>query len=380
MRFTEDHITTLIAQGENANLEFKRDGVAADDVAKEIVGMLNRDGGVILIGVEDDGTVSGTKNADEAWIANIIRHNIIPAASLDCYIAAVQNHNVLVINVPKGKDKPYQTNCNQFLIRIGSTNRHATQQELLRLFQQSGIFHFDRTPVAGIDIGELNWSKLDDYFSAYGIEFSREPNKETLLRNTDILFETGETSVAGLLTFGTRPQYFLQNASISFAHFEGNEMAAELLDKQLIEGNLDFQINTTLAVIKNNSRIPSTISDAQIQPTAQAYPDRVFRELIVNACVHRNYSIAGSRTRILMFDNRIEFRSPGRLPNTITIEKLPFGVSYAGNPVIVKFMENLGYIDKLGRGLPMVVQGARRLGKSVHFEEFGEEFVVTLER
>ena len=80
-----------------------------------------------------------------------------------------------------------------------------------------------------------------------------------------------------------------------------------------------------------------------------------------------------------MFDDRIEFISPGRLPNTITIEKLKSGVSYASNPVVVKFMENLRYIDKLGRGLPMVYMSAVKNNKQVIFEEIGEEFKVTLE-
>ena len=110
----------------------------------------------------------------------------------------------------------------------------------------------------------------------------------------------------------------------------------------------------------------------------EPYPDLVYRELLVNACVHRNYSIAGSRIRIFMFCDRIEFISPGRLPNTITIDKLKAGVSYAVNPVILKFMENLRYIDKLGRGLPMVCQAAQKQGKDVKLEEIGEEFKVTL--
>lgn len=80
-----------------------------------------------------------------------------------------------------------------------------------------------------------------------------------------------------------------------------------------------------------------------------------------------------------MFTNRIEFISPGRLPNTVTIEKLSYGVSYAINPVIVKFMENLRYVDKLGRGLPMVYKIARDNHKKITFEEIGEEFKVTLE-
>ncbi len=106
--------------------------------------------------------------------------------------------------------------------------------------------------------------------------------------------------------------------------------------------------------------------------------DKVFRELLVNACVHRNYAIHGSRIRVLMYKDRLEVISPGRLPNTVTIEKLRRGVSYAVNPVIVKFMENFRYIDKLGRGLPMVWAEAEKIGKQPVFAEFGEEFKVAL--
>ncbi len=100
--------------------------------------------------------------------------------------------------------------------------------------------------------------------------------------------------------------------------------------------------------------------------------------MLTNAVVHRNYAIVGSRIRLFLFEDRMEIISPGRLPNTVTVEKLPFGVSFATNPVIVKFMENLNYIDQLGRGLPMVYQEAVDNGMLVRFEEIGEEFKVTL--
>lgn len=377
---SEEKIAQLISQGENSALEFKRDGIAPDDLAKEIVGMLNREGGVILIGVEDDGNISGIEKTNEEWISNISRNNIIPAADLIATKVEIKDRYIFYLEVPKGKDKPYQTNKAQFIIRVGSTNRNATQQELLRLFQQAGVLHFDATPVTGTSPAALNQTALDQYFTPYGIDLSREENPQVLFRNTEILHETGELTVAGLLTFGINPQRYLHNACVSFAHFAGTEITDTLIDKQVIEGTLPNQVNTVLAIIKNNWRTPSIIEGLKTVPTDTVYEDRIFRELIVNACVHRNYSILGSRIRIFLFDNRIEFRSPGRLPNSVSIEKLAYGVSHAPNPVIVKFMENLGYIDKLGRGLPMVVQAAKSKGKTVLFEEFGEEFIVTLFR
>jgi ATP-dependent DNA helicase RecG len=98
----------------------------------------------------------------------------------------------------------------------------------------------------------------------------------------------------------------------------------------------------------------------------------------VNACVHRNYSIAGSKIRLFLFADRLECHSPGRLPNTITLDKLRIGVSYASNPVIVKFMDNLRYIDRLGRGFPLLYKEAKRLGHELQVDEVGDVLRVVL--
>jgi ATP-dependent DNA helicase RecG len=374
------NLQTLLHQGENNGVEFKSAQVSPDSLAKEIVAFANTLGGSILIGVEDNGTITGVKNSTqvEEWVTNICRQNIIPPIQVEMQIEKESNLDVLIIDVPKGKDKPYQTNKNQYLVRVGSTNRIASYQELLRLFQQAGVFHFDATGVAKTTILDLNWSKLDKFFDQYGVDFSYESDKERLLINTDLMTSSGEITIAGLLVFGINPQKYLYNASISFAHFEGTSLDDILLDKQVIEGTLDYQIDACLATIKNNIRDPSVIKDGKTVSTRFLYPDKVFREIIVNACLHRNYTISGSRIRVFLFDDRLEVRSPGRLPNTVTIEKMKNGVSYASNPVLLKFMENLRYIDKLGRGIPMVYQTALKNNKSLNLEEQGEEFVLTL--
>jgi ATP-dependent DNA helicase RecG len=251
-------------------------------------------------------------------------------------------------------------------------------EELLRMFQQAGVFHFDATGVYKTKISDLNWSKLDRFFEQYEIDYSNEIDKQRLLVNTDIMTEDGKVSVAGLLVFGINPQKYLYNASISFAHFAGNDLSDELIDKQVIEGTLDYQIDTCLAVIKNNIKHPSIIEGAKTVDTIFLYPDKVFREIIVNACLHRNYAITGSSIRVFLFEDRLEVRSPGRLPNSVTIEKMKAGVSFALNPVLLKFMQNLRYIDKLGRGIPMVDRIARQNNKQLILEEIGEEFVLIL--
>ena len=136
-------------------------------------------------------------------------------------------------------------------------------------------------------------------------------------------------------------------------------------------------MDNALAAIKANLPLSSTLQGAK-RVESPHYPDKVFRELLVNACVHRNYSIIGSQIRVFIFADRIEFMSPGRLPNTVSVEKLIVGTSYARNPLLVRFMENLGYMDKLGRGLPMVYREAKNLNRDIAFIDEGEEFKVIL--
>lgn len=380
--YNKEEILQLIKGGENSAVEFKTAEVKIDALAREIAAFSNTDGGVILLGVDDNGEVPGLPGGRnfEEWAANIARNNIIPAVRINYQEIEIENKRIAVLDVGKGKDKPYQTTKHQFLIRVGSTNRVTTQAELMRLFQQSGVFHFDSTGVERTSFADLNLTKIDGYFNRYEIDFASESeaDKVNLLKNSDILTENGCVTVAGLLVFGINPQRYLYNAGISFAHFKGNEITGDLIDKQNVDSTLDYQADTALSIIKNNILQPSSIIGTKRVDTGFTYDDKVFRELLVNACVHRNYAISGSRIRVFLFHDRIEFISPGKLPNTVTIEKLRAGVSYAVNPVIVKFMENLRYIDKLGRGIPMVCKEAEKNNKEVGFKELGEEFKVIL--
>ncbi|WP_394200975.1 RNA-binding domain-containing protein [Marinagarivorans algicola] len=377
------NIKELIQQGENSAVEFKAADVWPESLAKELVAFVNGQGGVVLVGVDDSGNIKGLKTDLNRptefcdWVANILRTAVNPPINADVSVAQVDGKNIGVINVPKGTDKPYQTNAGQYLVRVGATNRAASVQELMRLFQQAGVFHVDANPVAGAGIKDLSLSSLDQYLTRYDLSLADDADHTALLQNMDIL-TAEEPTIAGLLLFGINPQRFLPNACVSYAHFAGNTIDAELIDKQVINGTLPEQIERALAVITNNVAVSSNIQGAKTEPTTMNYPQKVFRELIVNTVVHRNYSIVGSRIRILHFGDRIEFISPGRLPNTVSIQKLPFGVSYASNPIILKFLENLRYVDKLGRGLPMVWQEAKKLMRKVTFEEIGEEFKVTL--
>ena len=382
---TIDEIKKIIQNGENSYIEFKEEEIKAKELAEEIVAFSNSEGGMILIGVDDEGNIKGVKDDKiEETVMNICRNNCIPHIIPLYEGIEVEGKRIAVITVPKGLNKPYYTADHKYYIRVGTTKRIASKEELLRLFEASGSLHFDISPVEGTSIKDLNIDIIRDYFMKYNtFDLFDEPEEsvERILVNADILKEADGRklcTVGGLLVFGKNPEKHLPQNGVSFAHFKGNEITDELIDKKIITGRIQDIAEQLMVVIKNNMLIPSVINGLK-REDKEEYPAVVMREAIVNSLVHRNYSISGSKIRVFMYDDRIEFRSPGRLPNTVTIEKMKIGVSYARNPFLVKYMENMRYIDQLGRGIPMILKKMKEAGaKEPMLMEQGEEFVLTI--
>lgn len=262
--------------------------------------------------------------------------------------------------------------------------RIASREELLRLFKANGALHFDISPVENTSINDLNLDIIRDYFLKYNAFDLHEESKETIQRiliNSDIMTETNNKilcTVGGLLVFGKNPEKRLPQNGVSFAHFKGCGITDELIDKKIVTCRIQDIAEQLMVIFKNNMKTPSFINGLK-REEKEEYPMLVLREAIVNTLVHRNYSISGSKIRIFMFDDRIEFHSPGRLPGTVTTEKMKIGVSYARNPFLFKYMENLRYIDQIGRGIPMIIKSMKEAGaKEPMLQESGEEFILTI--
>lgn len=377
------HLQQLISQGENQRTEFKSEQAVPASIAKEMTAFSNTHGGMLLIGVEDDGSVTGIQRTDvEEWIANIARNNITPAINPSVKILEIQGRKIAVVEIEKGVHKPYQTIDGKYWLRVGSTNRTATKEEFSRLFQQAGLVHFDISPVPQSSIRDLDPAKLNDYWQTYyQIAYFDldETERLRLLTNADILVELeGETvaSVGGLLIFGVHPQRRLPQASIVFAVFKGKDLTDDIVDKKEVGGTLPEQIENTAALIKLFSPASSTIEELKRKDNG-AYPSESIREALVNAVAHRDYSISNQKITVYLFEDRLEITSPGALSNTLTLEKIKYGNSAPRNLFLVKYLDNMRYIDGLGRGVPRMI---RQLGSKVTLEEIGVLFKVTIKR
>ena len=380
MNYTKKEIIEIISQRENSAVKFKDDAVRPESLTKEIVSFANTTGGTILIGVDDNGEISGTSKQEE-WVMNIARNNLNPAISCEATDFLIKDRRILVVDIPKGKNKPYQTLDGKFYIRVGSTNRQATKEELSRLFQQAGLIQFDKAPLNKTGLKNLDLRKINEYYkNNYDLDFFELSDFEQrkILLNSDILVHYEKEivcSVGGLLVFGKNPQRFIPAASIVFSVFDGSEFVSELLDKKEIAGTLDEQIDNAVAKIKLMIPTPSQIEDNR-RKEYKRIPAKVLREAIVNAVCHRDYSITNRKIHVNIFKNRIQINSPGKLPNTLDLDKIKYGNSAPRNLFILKYLDNMRYIDGLGRGIPTILNLIGE--KNCCFEEIGDVFKLTI--
>src|SRR5258708_27572824 len=166
---TQTELLEIIINGENSGVEFKRDVVQNHDLAKELVAFSNLSGGMVLLGVEDDGSISGLTRADlEEWVMTACRDKIRPP--IIPFFEVVRDiepgKDVAVVRVTRGYDvhSLWHHDGNKYCIRVGSTSREASQEELARLFQQRGSVRAELRPVSGATLADLDRRRLGDYF------------------------------------------------------------------------------------------------------------------------------------------------------------------------------------------------------------------------
>ena len=393
---TAAELSERIRNGEDSTLEFERDAVRNHDLARELVAFLNLEGGTVLLGVEDDGRVSGTtRDRLEEWVSEVCRVKIEPPIIplLSWARAGEPGRHVLAAHVTLGPNKPYarvHDNRRTYYIRVGSTSREASREELERLFQSSGQLHYGLKPVPGAGLDALDPRRLHDYLTQVlegTVPADDDPREwETLLRNMDLMVASAGRYVAtidGLLLFGLSPERYLPQAGIRAVCFPGAEpdyatRADEDLRGPLVAlgaGNGPPEEGAGprawgVASPRAGRRSPTESGLVEqawdfvrrnTMPTAHLergrridrweYPESVVREPVVNALVHRDYSISGTDIMLSIFSDRIEIQSPGRLPNTVTPEGMKAGVRYARNQTLVNVMRDYGYVDARGMGV-----------------------------
>ncbi len=365
----------LIRNGEDSMVEFKRDDVRNCDLAKELVAFLNLEGGTVLLGVEDDGTISGVaRDRCEEWVSELCRTKIDPPVIplLSLARGVEPGRDVLAVRVGAGPDKPYaraHRGGRTYCIRVGSTSREASREEIERMFQASGRIRYGLKPALGATFDDFDSRRLRDYFERVlgGSAPAGDDREgwEALLRNLDLMTETGGQlvgTVDGVLLFGSRPNRHVPQAGIRALCYPGTEPDYATRADEDLRGPMVSLVGADGAVIGRGlvdqawdfvrrNTMPSAELHGMMRVDRWDYLEEVVREAVGNALVHRDYSIAGTDVALIIYSDRLEVQSPGRLPNTVTVEGMKAGVRYARNQTLVNVMRDYGYVDARGMGV-----------------------------
>jgi ATP-dependent DNA helicase RecG len=337
-----------LLKGEDSTRQFKRQIDGQDHLAKEIVAFLNTRGGRIFVGVDDDGSIVGLSTDAVLALANTVSNacsqNINPPCSALTFNVSTAEGMVVVIEVPDGADKPYQDKDKQFWVKKGPDKRRVTERtELRRLFQGGHVTYADASAVPGTSVADLNLESLHSFYDEKFPGEALSADEEEMIRQLQgiRLMVGDQLGLSAVMLFGKRPSILLPEFTIKAVWFKGNERGGtEYRDSRRFEGTLQSQYEQGMAFFSRwNGRVQEDGAGFNASGR-QEIPDFVFEEIIVNALVHRDYFIADS-VKLFIFDNRIEVRSPGTLPNSLTEEEALRGIGRDRNPLLLSLAYQL---------------------------------------
>lgn len=400
-------LAELIHNGENSGVEFKRDDIRPEKLAEEMAALLNLEGGYILLGVEKDRTVSGlTRMPEKAeeWVMEVARVHLRPAAIPYWETFEWEPGRIVgIVSLPADSpDKPYKGKRGSAWmtqVRAGTTTRDATDEEEMRLYQQSGRLQYDRKPVPGSSVADLDRRRLVNYFRDVRRQACPDDGDQEgwirLLVNTELMVEDRGRpipSAGGLLLLGSRPNKYLPQSGITAVAYPGMAKDYEAKERTLIRGPAVALfseagdvvetgiIEQALDFVRRSITIAAWIDDGGRRQERWDYPLDAVREAVVNAIAHRDYTITVTDIELAIYSDRLEVISPGRLPNTVTVDKMRAGYRASRNELVKEVLRDYRYVEATGLGIPRkIVQGMlAHNGTEPDLIEDNDRFVVRL--
>jgi ATP-dependent DNA helicase RecG len=351
---------------ENQNIEWKESW--RDEYLKWICGFANANGGKIVIGKKDDGSVVGLKNSAKLLedIPNKVRN--ILGILVDVNLYETQNGEYIEICV---EAYPYPVNYKgQYHYRSGSTKQELKGIALDKFLLQKKGKCWDGVPVPNITIGDLKTETLD-FFRRKAVKAQRidedvlSDTNDHLIENLQ-LKENNYLKRAAILLFHPNPEKLVTGAYIKIGYFLSDE---NLKFQDEVHGNIFEQVEKTMDLLFTKY-INSSISYEGLNRVEKyEYPKEAAREALLNAVSHKDYS-EGVPVQISVYQDKLIFWNEGRLPENWTIEKLltkhpskPF------NPDIANALFRSGYIESWGRGTIKMINECVQFGipKPIYF-------------
>lgn len=376
----EKQIKNLIGKGESETLEFK------EKFDKEAIesgtAFANANGGLILIGVGNNGNIKGIKISKETlknWV-NEISQATEPTVIPDIKLADIKGKIIAIISIKESLIKPVAFKGISYL-RIENSNKKLPPKEIAEFYLQTTGSSWDGHP-ANANALDIDEEKVKWFLRKARIERRLEIDqtislKESLKRLN--LIEGGNITNAAILLFGKNTQKFFPQAETRCGRFKGTE-PLEFIDMKVFSGNIINQRDDAVEFVKEHIKLHAKISGTE-RVEEWEYPIEAIREAITNAICHRDYEIA-SNVQIRIFDDRIEIWGCGPLPRPLTIDDLKKKHdSVLRNVLIGKCFFLIKFVEQWGTGTNRIIKECLKYGlPEPLFEEISRNLVVTIRK
>ena len=359
-----------IAQGENATTEFKEN--FDQEAIETAAAFANSNGGVILIGVSDTGEIRGITIGKETlrnW-SNRIAQATEPRVVLEIELVDIGEKSVLLIRISESSLKPVSVRGRCYK-RVGNSNRVMSPQEIAQMHLNATGQSWDQLLVTRAGIDDIDEKKVEWYLTrretTRNVAKPQDMSQIALLRNIDGLNDEDIPTHAGILFFGKYPQRFFQNAQLRVVRFKGISVTHPVINRLDCSGALWELVDAAEEFIRKNIRLLSLRTSRSFQRDDKfEYPLEALREAIINALIHRNYQ-KHSDVRVFIFDNRVEIINPGTFPEGVSPDA---PVHEPVNPILSRFMYDIGFIERYGSGIRMMKRLSTEWGNKKPRYEF----------
>jgi ATP-dependent DNA helicase RecG len=339
--------------------------IAARDLANAMIGFANSDGGMLVVGLQD-GKVEGTDSSDSHRNELMQAHvqycqPAVPAQLklVTCRRGDGQNDQLLVIEIRPG-ETVYTNVRDEVFLRIGDENRRLTYTQRQELLYDRGQGSYESRVVQDATLHALETDLLENYARTLG-----HPDAIRLLRARGLATDDTLT-VAGVLLFSSDPQRFLPESFIRVLRYLGNERGSgarqQLIRDEKIEGPIPLQLMKAREIVADAQPRRRALTSDGVFADVPLVPEDAWLEGLVNAAIHRSYSLAGDHIRIEIFSNRIEISSPGRFPGLMDAANPLEAPRYARNPRIARVCADLQFGQELGEGIRRMFEEMRLAG------------------
>ena len=333
-------VELLVLEGEGLTVEFKERYTSR--IGEDMVAFANAKGGTILLGVRDDGAVVGERltNDMKARITSLAR-NCSPTISVE----ATQTGDILAIVVPEGTEKPYSCGSGYYRRLDGSTQK-MSHDELRIMFAEHEPLPFEEKTIRRFTFDDVSEDKIRTFIREADIRIGRVSAPD-FLRSLKVADQRSVKN-AGILFFSKDVYEYLHQAQLTLLAFKGTERL-HIYDRRDVRDDLLTQFNEAVTFLKKHLNVRSEIHGVNREDIYEI-PIEVLREAVVNALMHRDYSITGTQVSIEVHDDRVEIVNPGGLPKGLSVADLG-AVSIRRNELIADLFFRLHKVERVGMGI-----------------------------